>query len=177
MGNHVGDAMRHLLLFRHAKSSWDQPDLDDFDRPLAPRGKKAAPRVAAHLAERGPRPDLVLCSGAARTIQTWELAKEHLAGARVEVLESLYLAHPARIMDTVRKADEDARAIMVIGHNPGLEIFAQRIVGDGCARSAKTLAKKYPTAALAIFTIDCAWPNLDWEMGRLETFVRPADLE
>ena len=62
--------MRTLLLMRHAKSSWDRPDLADLDRPLAPRGRKAAPLIARHLRDRQLVPDLVLCSHAERVRET-----------------------------------------------------------------------------------------------------------
>ncbi|NIP89767.1 MAG: histidine phosphatase family protein, partial [Gammaproteobacteria bacterium] len=83
--------MKTLLLLRHAKSSWDDPSLEDFDRPLAPRGEKAAPVMAAYLASKGLRPDLVLCSPAARARQTWALVAQSLGdGIAVKELQSLY---------------------------------------------------------------------------------------
>src|SRR3546814_4108799 len=90
--------MRLLCLLRHAKSSWDDPGLADFDRPLAPRGRAAAPRIGAWIAAQGLCPDVVLCSPALRTRQTWELVAPACGGsARVDHRRSIYEAPPAHL--------------------------------------------------------------------------------
>ena len=90
--------MRHLIyLLRHAKSSWDEPELLDHERPLAKRGRKALALLREHFHEVGVAPDLVLCSSAVRAVQTLEGVREGLpAGARVEIESDLYAAAPHR---------------------------------------------------------------------------------
>src|SRR5262245_29261662 len=124
--------MLRLWLLRHAKSAWDDPELDDFARPLSPRGKKACRALARHMAERGLQPDLVLCSPATRTRQTWERLEKRLTLDRPPRIPgdpltrfepSLYMAESPILLSLVRAAPTAIRELMLIGHNPGLEDF------------------------------------------------------
>lgn len=182
--------MLRLWLLRHAKSSWDDPGLDDFARPLSPRGKKACRRLARHMAERGIHPDLVLCSPATRTRQTWERLEKRLqpaaatAGAeesdrpRVRFEPSLYLAEPPALFAIVRAAPKRCRDLLLIGHNPGLEEFAQRLAGTAAGDSRERLDQKFPTGGLAELTFPlAAWPDIAPDSGFLASFVVPAQLE
>jgi phosphohistidine phosphatase len=172
--------MKTLLLLRHAKSSWDDPSLEDFDRPLAPRGEKAAPLMAAYLKKKGLRPDLVLCSPAARARQTWSLVAQSL-GDKVEVkeLQGLYLGAPSRLLEAVRRAPDAATCVMLVGHNPGMEHLAMALAGP--SSKPKAMAKlhaKFPTAALAEIEFDAAaWRDIAPGAGRLTRFIRPKDLD
>jgi phosphohistidine phosphatase len=171
--------MRTLLLLRHAKSSWDDPGLEDFDRPLAPRGEKAAPLMAAYLTNAGPRPDLVLCSPAVRARQTWSLVARSLGDAiDVKELRGLYLGAPSRLLEAVHRAPDQATCVMLVGHNPGMEHLAMALAGP--ASKPKAMAKlhaKFPTAALAEIEFDAAaWRDIGAGAGRLTRFVRPKDL-
>jgi phosphohistidine phosphatase len=171
--------MRTLLLLRHAKSSWDDPDLEDFDRPLAPRGRKAAPLVAGYLKAKGLRPDLVLCSPALRARQTWSLVTQSWAeDIEVKKLQSLYLGSPSRLLDVVRRAPAAAACVLVVGHNPGMENLAMALAGPRSKSKALTrLRSKFPTAALAEIEFDAdGWPDVERGAGRLTRFVRPKDL-
>ncbi len=171
--------MKRLLLYRHAKSDWNDARLEDFERPLAPRGRKAAPKVAAAMAERGWRPDLVLCSAALRTRQTWELSAAPLGGdPEVRILRGLYLASPAQILRNIHRAPDATSCLAVIGHNPGLENLALRLVGTrGPGPDIARLHDKFPTAAVAAIAIDTPhWTGLTPETCRLEAFLRPKDL-
>ena len=83
--------MKTVLLLRHAKSSWDSPHLSDFERPLAPRGRKAAPRMGRFLEKNDLIPDRVLCSGARRALETLELASEDWGDSvHVEIRDEIY---------------------------------------------------------------------------------------
>jgi phosphohistidine phosphatase len=171
--------MRKLLLLRHAKSSWDDPSLEDFDRPLAPRGEKAAPLMAAYLEKEGLRPDLVFCSPARRARQTWSLVAQSLGNEIfVDELQALYLGGPSRLLEAVRRAPDAAPCVMLVGHNPGMEHLAMALAGP--ASKPKALAKlhaKFPTAALAEIEFDvAAWRDVARGAGRLTRFVRPKDL-
>jgi phosphohistidine phosphatase len=169
--------VRQLLILRHAKSSWDDPKLDDFDRPLAPRGLKTAPLIGRELSRRGWLPELALVSPALRTRDTWRLVAQELPKhVSAQFAEELYEAAPAAILACVRQAK--AINLLVIGHNPGLQNFALRLAGAGSDESVfKKIEAKFPTAALARLTVKGDWANLDFGGARLTHFVRPRDLE
>ncbi|WP_202323114.1 SixA phosphatase family protein [Mesorhizobium sp. 113-3-9] len=168
--------MRQLLLLRHAKSSWDDPDLDDFDRPLAERGLKAAKLMGRELAARDWLPDQVLVSSALRTRDTWRLVAAELpAHPRVAFAQPLYEASAADILDQIHKADRSSGCLMVVGHNPGLESLAKQLAGPGSeAKAHKRFEEKFPTAALARFVFDGEWSAL--VSARLTHCLRPKDL-
>ncbi|MER9844038.1 histidine phosphatase family protein [Mesorhizobium australicum] len=168
--------MKQLLLLRHAKSSWDDPDLDDFDRPLAERGLKAARLIGRELAARDWLPDQVLVSPALRTRDTWRLVAAELpVHPRVAFAEALYDAAAADILSQLRKADPSSGCLLVLGHNPGLEELAKRLAGSGSeANARKRLEKKFPTAALARFVLEDDWSGLS--AARLTHSLRPKDL-
>ncbi|UCI06548.1 SixA phosphatase family protein [Mesorhizobium sp. B1-1-8] len=168
--------MRQLLVLRHAKSSRDDPKLDDFDRPLARRGLKTAPLMGRELARRGWLPDLALVSPALRTRDTWRLVSAELPKhVPAEFAEQLYEAAAAAILARVRQAN--ATSLLVIGHNPGLQHFALRLAGAGSdADVFRKIEAKFPTAALARFTVEQDWANLDFGDARLTHCIRPKDL-
>jgi phosphohistidine phosphatase len=167
-----------LLLLRHAKSSWDDPELEDFDRPLAKRGARAAREMGAFIRKEELRPDLVLCSGAVRTRATLALVLPELGPPPPEIIheDALYLAEPAEILAQIRRAGA-ARRVMVIGHNPGLHAIALSLVGDGGRRDITALATKFPTAALAVISFDGEdWGAVRPAAGRLVRYVTPRTL-
>ncbi|MCG6114741.1 MAG: histidine phosphatase family protein [Mesorhizobium sp.] len=169
---------RTLLLLRHAKSSWDDPALADFDRPLAPRGETAAPVMGAEMARRGWRPDHALVSPSRRTRETWALVAPCLAEAPAEGFpERLYMAGADDLMAVVREAPAHLETLLVVGHNPGLEDFAARLAGDASAAGAlDRMRTKFPTGALARFEFEGAWRDLAHGSARLTHFLRPKDL-
>jgi phosphohistidine phosphatase len=169
---------RRLLLLRHAKSSWDDPDLVDFDRPLSGRGLKTAPRVGRELARRGWLPDLALVSPALRTRDTWRLVAAELpASVQAEFIQALYEATAADILAKVRQANAEASSLLVLGHNPGLEEFARRLAGSRSdAPALNRLEEKFPTAALARFDVDGDWAQLALGNARLTHCIWPKDL-
>jgi phosphohistidine phosphatase len=171
--------MRTLLLLRHAKSSWDDPTLEDFDRPLAPRGIDAVPLMAGYLQAKELRPDLVLCSPALRARQTWSLVAHALGGTiEVKELQGLYLGPPSRLLEALRRAPDSARRVMLVGHNPGMEHLAMALAGPRSKPKALSrLRKKFPTAALAQIDFETEnWSDIDRAGGRLRRLVRPKDL-
>jgi phosphohistidine phosphatase len=170
--------MRQLLLLRHAKSSWDDPALDDFDRPLAPRGCDAAPRMGRELARRGWLPELALVSPAARTRATWELVAAELPGpASANFPDTLYDASADSILSVVQRTPEAVKTLLVLGHNPGLENLARGLASENSeAKSLQRLREKFPTAALTRFEFDGTWAELRPDGARLTDCLRPKDL-
>jgi phosphohistidine phosphatase len=170
--------MRRLLLLRHAKSSWDSPGLADLDRPLAPRGRRTAPLIAQLMAKRRWVPDLVLCSQAERVRETWQLMAP-LLGEQIpsKTLRTLYPGAPSRLLMTLRRSPDEARTLLLIGHNPGLGSLATSLCGDGPRKALERMSAKFPTAGLAVIGFDAGhWSEIADGAGRLEAFVRPKDL-
>ena len=167
---------KQLLLLRHAKSSWDDPDLDDFDRPLAERGLKAAQLMGRALAARDWLPDLALVSSALRTRDSWRLVAVELpALPQVAFARTLYNASAADILSQIRQVDPSSGSLLVVGHNPGLEDLAKQLAGPRSETKArKRLEEKFPTGALARFVFEGDWSGLS--SARLTHCLRPKDL-
>jgi len=120
--------MKTLILMRHAKSDWSEPGQRDKDRPLNPRGRAAAPKMAAWLRDQGAVPDAALVSGAVRTRETWGLLGFDCAP---NFRDDLYLADPDTILAAICAAP-DCETLLVLGHNPGMEWMIA--LADGGAR-------------------------------------------
>ena len=157
--------MRQLVLLRHAKAAANSDTGEDFDRPLAARGREDAPVVGKALAAAGADPQLVLVSSAKRTRETWALVAPSFPAAKVEFRDELYLGEAELLF----KAAEDAgvERVMVIAHNPGLHELASRMAPRMNALES-TLRAKYPTAAGAIFE-----RNDDQSSLRLKDYITP----
>ena len=162
--------MRTLYLLRHAKSSWKDETLRDFDRPLKGRGRKAAEQMGQVLAEEKLKSPLVISSPAVRARETTELVLES-AGLKVEPRfeERIYEADVRTLLAIVRSIPDSSRTAIMVGHNPGFENLNEYLTGDG---------RHMPTCALAKIEFDAAsWSEVSEESGRLELFVTPKDLE
>jgi phosphohistidine phosphatase len=162
---------RRLILTRHAKSAWDDPAVDDHERTLNPRGRRAALELGEWLHSRGYEPDEVLCSTATRTRETWAT----VAAAPLEVtpkvsyLDALYHASPDVMLKYLSRATGDC--IMLIGHNPGIAEFAARL----CARPpVDPRFQRYPTGATLVvdFQID-SWSDVRTGSGSTLDFFVP----
>lgn len=167
--------MRTLILFRHAKSSWDLPELKDFDRPLNARGQDAAPRMAAYIAENDHLPDHIICSAARRARETLDLALPFWKPPpTIDYADALYHASPQRLLAVTRGAPDTASKLMIVGHNPGLEAFADKITGRGDKTLRLAMANKFPTAAIAAITFDeRGWKSIVPGDGHLTLFITP----
>jgi phosphohistidine phosphatase len=170
--------MKRLVLLRHAKSSWDDPSLSDHARPLSPRGRRAAPAIAAHLRDLDVFPEVVHCSTSERTRETLRLALEHLGTPYTEFDASLYLASAGELLGSVHAIDDAVDTAMLIGHNPGMHALAAGLTGSAATpESLDRLDRKFPTAAVAVLEFDVrSWRDVDRESGHLIFFVRPRDL-
>ena len=168
--------MRRLILLRHAKSDWP-PGLADLDRPLDARGSEAAPRMARYMADEGLLPDLALVSPARRTRQTWDLVGPALGDVPMRTEARIYEAPAERLLEVVRETGEEVRGLLLVGHNPGFEELAARLVGHGDRYAFARMREKFPTAALAV--IDFAvedWADIAIRGGRLDRFITPKAL-
>ena len=170
-----------LLLLRHAKSDWSG-NLGDHDRPLAPRGRKAVPRMGALMRKNGYVPAAVLCSTAARTRETLELLLPALrADPAIRYDQALYLAEWPSLLAALQSTEAAGTPLLMIGHNPGIEQLAMALViqpQDAAERARfEKLERKFPTAALAVLDFDEPhWGAVKPGTGRLTDFVRPRDL-
>jgi len=171
-----------LFLLRHAKSDWANEALDDHERPLNARGMEAAPRMGAYMASKGYIPNLILCSSAQRTRATLDLIVPFLKPApEVKILRALYLAERETLMDQIRSAPASARALMLIGHNPGMGDLALSLSGvpqdEKEAARKERLADKYATGALAVLAFDISqWRSIKPSIARLKDYTKPKDL-
>lgn len=168
--------MLSLALLRHAKSSWDASDIDDFDRPLNERGRAAAPVMGAALKELNFAPELILCSSAQRTRETLALITPFVKDAEVTFDDQLYLTSQETLYARLKAAPIGVKRVLMIGHNPGMHGLALFLTGTGDAKSISRLEDKFPTAALAIFSFQQAfWRDLLPASGHLEAFITPRD--
>lgn len=168
--------MKTLYVLRHAKSDWSDGSLKDFDRPLNDRGRKAATMIGKELRKRKIKPDLVLASPAVRASQTLKRV-EDAYGASFEVTkdERIYMAEPVALIDLVRHAPDDARRLMIVGHNPGLQQLVLSLARSGELRDE--VAGKFPTGAIAQISFDTqSWRDVAPGEGLLESLLRPRDL-
>ncbi|HEY0681821.1 MAG TPA: histidine phosphatase family protein [Steroidobacter sp.] len=161
--------MRRLTLLRHAKTEPQHSGQEDWDRVLEPRGLKDAPEMARRLRERKLKPDLVITSPAVRALTTAQIfARElHLPAAKLQQDERLYLASPKVLKEVVRELGGDAHHLMIVGHNPGLTEFADRI-------SEEREVDNMPTCAIYTLEFDLKdWSELEWDSGVNAEFDYP----
>jgi phosphohistidine phosphatase len=170
--------VRTLHLLRHAKSSWTDPSLGDHERPLAPRGRRAAMRVAHYANSHGIRPDLVLSSSALRARETLELLMPALGpGAEVRFDDDLYGANADELLGRVRAVNDRITSLLLVGHNPGLHDLATNLAGDGEPLAKELLRARFPTGALAILDLrSTSWARLDPGGAYLVRLVLPREL-
>lgn len=166
--------MRRLILFRHAKSAWPQ-GVPDKERPLAERGRLAAPLMGTYIAGHDLLPDLALVSPATRTEQTWRLAtKGWPKRPRMEFEPAIYEAPADRLLRVAMKQDKAVQSLMLVGHNPGLADLMTALV---TRNQRGELPGKYPTAGLAVIDLPVDdWADITPRLGTLERFVTPKSL-
>lgn len=172
--------MKTLGIFRHAKSDWNDARLRDFDRPLNKRGRKGAALMGVHIRDHAAAWNRILASPAARAAQTIELAAE-AAGTSPPITwdRRLYLASSAILMDILREQETDPPAVLLVGHNPGLEDLIFDLVPDnGSSPMRDMVEEKFPTAAFAVIELEIqSWSQISEGIGRLVHLMRPRDLD
>jgi phosphohistidine phosphatase len=171
--------MKMLSILRHAKSSWDEAALTDFERPLAPRGRKAAPLMGRHMREIGIAPDLVLCSAAVRTRETASLALQELGDPQPPVTYdiNIYEATADVLMATLRGVPSEVGHVLLIGHNPGLQNLILALTGGRLQGRHAEIAEKLPTAALVLMELAIPdWQRIGRDCGTVRHFSTPRQL-
>lgn len=164
--------MKHLLILRHAKSSWTDPELSDFDRPLNKRGRRVAPLMGNWIAKQNLQPEIVFCSLAARAQGTLQLVSETTNwDPQVIHTADLYLAPAHTYIEYLTQLPEHINSALVIGHNPGIEELVYGQCGE---------FHPMPTCALAVIEFNIhSWKTLlsSSVTGRLEHHILARDLE
>lgn len=171
--------MKRLAILRHAKSSWDDPSLDDFNRPLNDRGWKAARRIGRELKHRGMRFDLVLSSTAARARETIDGVQEKYGfDCPIEFEPDLYLASEAELLQRVRALDEKVKAPLLVGHNPGLEQLIADLTRDDRNGLRLRIEGKFPTGTLAVLELPVHhWSKVKPGEGEVVELILPKELD
>ena len=170
--------MRHLLLLRHAKAVAHARG-GDIERELAPRGRREAGLLGRHMLGKGLLPDLALVSASARTRETVALLMAQWpAPAPLDIKRGLYLAEAPAMLDALRAAPDEARTLMVVGHNPGMAELAMNLTAGGAPEARMRLMAGFPTCALAV--LECpgeSWAELTFQGARLVDFITPKHLD
>lgn len=172
--------MKKLGLFRHAKSDWHDAKLRDFDRPLNERGRKGAKIMGRHILKYGQRWDRIIASPAVRSAETIEIASRRASGLLpINWDRRVYLASSATLIDVLREQDATLGAVLLVGHNPGLEdVIFDLVADDGTSPLRDVVEEKFPTAAFAVLEVDIDdWADLAEGSARLVHLTRPRDLD
>jgi phosphohistidine phosphatase len=172
--------LKTLGLFRHAKSDWHDPRARDFDRPLNERGRKGAALIGKHIREFGLAWDRVIASPAIRCAETIEIAvaaAERPFGINWD--RRIYLASSATLADLLREQSGDPDAVLMVGHNPGLEdLIFDLVPDDGTSPLRDVVEIKFPTATFAVLELAIdRWADLTDRCGKLVHLMRPRDLD
>jgi phosphohistidine phosphatase len=164
--------MKTLYIVRHAKSSWDNPDISDFERPLNDRGKRDAPRMAKRLKEKDFRPDLVISSPAKRAYSTAKRICEILEYAKTNIKTDrrLYHAEEHTMLSVLRETKNKFNTVMMVGHNPGLTDFVNALFMDDDYIDIANV----PTCGSVAFTFDTDdWASVDFGKGKFLFYDYP----
>jgi len=167
---------RELLILRHAKSDWDSPAASDFDRPLSRRGKNDAPRVGAWLYREGLVPDHVVSSPAERARQTAVKVCKGLELSKKQIVwdPEIYEADVSELLSVLGRCPGGARTVLLIGHNPGLELLMRHLAGDDLESAGA--GKLLPTASLARLEMPDDWSELGRGCAQVVSITRPKGL-
>ena len=161
--------MKNLFLLRHAKSSWDNAALADFDRPLSKRGISNAILLSEHIQKHNITFDLVLSSPSERTQLTLDLVLSSLDHFPTTTLkESIYHASPFSLTQLIKEQDDAINNLLIIGHNPGLHVLTEMLTNQSIL--------KFPTCAFAKITNFNHWKDIDTGILNLESLITPKEL-
>lgn len=161
--------MKHLLLMRHAKSDWGDSSLNDHDRPLNPRGQRDAPRMGMLLESEGLVPDMIVSSTARRARETAEIVAQNCGySGEIQLQPGLYHATPSQWEEAVSELPDSQGTILMVGHNPGIEVFQRLLSGQ---------LQPFPTATIAALALQTEkWTDFRTSSVTLEGVFRPKEL-
>jgi len=162
--------MKILLLLRHAKSSWKDESLSDFDRPLNERGKKAAQAIGRYIRKQKIMPDLVLSSPAVRARETTGIITTTAKlTAEIRYDQRIYEADPPRLVQVLSQLEDIFCSVLLVGHNPGIEDLLSLLTGS---------SQHMPTAALAKIRLEGVddWSEISQAKAMLELMIKPRDI-
>ena len=170
--------VKTLILMRHAKSSWDNPHKDDFDRPLNSRGRESAQMVAKHIHSLGFKPELTLCSSSVRCKETLELVIPYFSKTmHTRYLDDLYLAPERAILEIIKSIELSIDQMLVIGHNPGLSDLSQSLTYSSKNQNDYFETQQFPTSAASIFEMNIKnWLDFKLSESKIIDFVTPKNL-
>lgn len=171
--------MKTLTLLRHAKSGWDDPVSRDFDRPLNPKGERAAAMMGRHMRSLGLDFDHVVASPAVRVVETLDHIRQGYGSDLAPAWDQrIYLASAATLLDLVHELPDAVARVLLVGHNPGLEELALLLTPDDASALRGDVEAKFPTVSLAELRFDAdRWGDVAPAAGTLTRFVRPRDLD
>jgi phosphohistidine phosphatase len=161
-------SMKKIYLLRHAKSSWDDSSMSDFDRPLNDRGLKDTPVMGKRLKEKGILPDLIISSPAVRALTTCQQIAQILGYAldKIKIDKRVYHATEHQLKSILQECGGEFRSVMMVGHNPGLTEFANRLTDNPI--------DNIPTCGAVVIDLEvAAWKDVAWDCGELEFFDFP----
>ena len=159
--------LRKIILLRHAKSSWEDPSLRDFDRPLSKRGMKDIKLMKVQMASLVRDVDEIYSSPSIRTSQTInQIAPEF---SHVKYLESLYLADVSVVLSLLESIQRRIKSVMIVGHNPCIQETMETL--------SKNPVEKFPTCAAAVFSLKNGWSKTAKPIANLEKFIKPRDFK
>lgn len=161
--------MKTLFIMRHAKSSWDDESLSDFERPLNQRGLKTAPFMGKLMRTRNFIPDLIVSSPAERAKQTAQLVKvSGKFSAKIRFEDKIYEANTSALLDILSEIEGKFEKVLIVGHNPSFESLVRILTGE---------SEQMPTAALAKISLGIdSWAEIFPKSGKLEIFLRPKEI-
>lgn len=161
--------MKTLFLLRHAKSTWHDPNLPDFDRPLNARGRKAAELIGTFLRKEKATPDLVLSSPAVRARETIEIViKTAKLPAELRYDQRIYEASSIILVEVISQIEDDKSGVLLVGHNPGMENLLELLTGRAEHMATGMLVKVDLKAA--------RWSKALEGQGNLDWLVKPKEL-
>jgi len=168
---------RELLILRHAKSDWASGAMSDFDRPLAERGRKDAPRLGKWMRDQGLNPAYVVSSPAVRATETAKAVVRSLEFQAKDIAfdERIYLAHLRTLLEVLASCPPDADPVMLVGHNPGLDELVEYLCEGELPLSDS--GKLMTTCALARIELPDDWRKLPPGAGELLSLTRARELK
>ena len=162
--------MKQIYVLRHAKSSWDNSNLTDFERPLADRGIRDAKKMCKFLKDMDLKLDRVFCSQAIRATETFDLTAD---GFNFEIdkatyTDALYFGDTSNIINDLKKLEEIFKNVLIVGHNPTLHYLIELLT--------ETKIDRFTTCNLAIISFDGEWISLNSQQCRLKSLIKPKEL-